>query len=218
MFGILARSALVALSLALGACQTPPKTPAALPMAATPVMPSAPTGSIYQSNFDVRFFEDRKARRIGDVLTVQLLEQTAASNTAGSSINKESKVDLPAPTVFDNLLDGLRTDIKFGRDFGGSGEHEQSNRLSGELTVVVVDVRPNGNLVVSGRKRITLNQGDEYVSLIGEVRPDDVAPDNTIPSSRVAHAEISYSGSGAVADASVVGWLGRFFTSPYFPF
>ncbi len=208
---------MLAAVLGLAACQSAPKAPD-LPVGVAPQMPTTPTGSIYQANFDIRYFEDRKARRIGDVLTVQLAEQTAASNSAGSSVSKESQVDLPAPTIFNNLLDDLQTDIQFGREFGGSGEHEQSNRLSGELTVVVVDVRPNGNLVVSGRKRITLNQGDEYVSLVGEVRPDDVSPDNTIPSSRVAHAEISYSGTGAVADASVVGWLGRFFNSPYFPF
>jgi flagellar L-ring protein FlgH len=94
----------------------------------------------------------------------------------------------------------------------------QSNSLAGSLTVTVVDVQANGNLVVQGDKALHLNQGDEYVHVAGVVRPADIATDNTVTSDKIADAHISYSGKGVVDSTNRVGWLARFFNSPFAPF
>ncbi|MEJ2592686.1 MAG: flagellar basal body L-ring protein FlgH, partial [Candidatus Thiodiazotropha sp.] len=94
----------------------------------------------------------------------------------------------------------------------------QSNKLSGNITVTVVEVLPNRNLYVRGEKRIGINQGYEYVRLAGIVRPQDITPENTVESTRIADPTISYVGEGALADANSMGWLARFFNSVLFPF
>jgi flagellar L-ring protein precursor FlgH len=174
-------------------------------------------GAIYAAGTDLRLFEDTTARRVGDILTIRLVEATQASKSASLDVLKDSDTQIPLPTVAGETVTWLETDIEVGRDYVGAGEADQSNRLRGEVTVVVVGVKPNGNLLLSGDKRLTLNRGEEIVRLSGEVRPNDVAPDNTVLSNRVANAKITYAGSGAVADASSVGWLGRLLLSPYFP-
>ena len=90
--------------------------------------------------------------------------------------------------------------------------------MNGSITVTVADVLPNGNLVIRGEKRLNLNQGNEYIKISGMVRAVDVASDNSVLSTKIADATIVYSGDGANADSSKVGWLGRFFMSAAFPF
>jgi len=104
------------------------------------------------------------------------------------------------------------------REFQGNGSADQRNALKGVLTAQVISVQPNGNMVIQGRKKLTLNQGDEYVVITGIIRRDDVRADNTISSTRVADAQIAYTGTGALADANSMGWLTRFFHSVIFPF
>ena len=189
------------------------------------IRPSAHTsdGSIYPLGRDIRLYEDRTARRIGDLLTIRLIERTQASKSASTSVGKESEISLGNPTLFGRPVDfgngyNLGAGISGGRDFEGAGSSDQSNSLRGELAAVVVDVHPNGNLVVQGEKMLTLNQGNEFVKITGMVRPDDIAPDNSVLSSQVADARITYAGTGALADANAVGWLGRVFLSPLWPF
>ena len=101
------------------------------------------------------------------------------------------------------------TKLTAKRDFKGEGAANQSNSLSGNISVTVVEVLPNGNLNVRGEKRVTLNQGDEYIRLSGIVRPVDIDSANTITSDKVADVTIMYIGEGAMADASKMGWLSR---------
>jgi flagellar L-ring protein precursor FlgH len=185
--------------------------------------PSASTpGAIYQAGQDMRLFEDRTARRVGDILTIRLVERTNASKKASTSVDKESEVALANPTLFGKPLalgsHNLETSVSGTRDFKGSGESDQSNSLSGEISAVVTQVYPNGNLVIRGEKMLTLNQGEEFVQISGVVRPEDVGSDNSVLSTQVADAQITYAGKGALADANAVGWLGRFFLSPLWPF
>jgi flagellar L-ring protein precursor FlgH len=112
----------------------------------------------------------------------------------------------------------LKTELAAKRDFKGEGQANQSNSLVGDISVTVVEVLPNGNLRVRGEKRVTLNQGDEYIRLSGIVRTVDIDPSNTISSDKVADATIMYTGSGAMADASKMGWLARIIYSPWWPF
>ena len=99
--------------------------------------------------------------------------------------------------------------------FSGEGWSTQSNRLDGSVTVTVVEQLPNGNLFVQGEKWLTLNQGKEFVRVSGIVRPVDILADNSVSSEKVANARIEYAGKGALADANRMGWLARFFNSPW---
>jgi len=176
-------------------------------------------GSIYSRATARPLFEDIKARNVGDLLTIVLTESTNASKSATTTTNKESALDMPLPTLFGRQGNKVfNNEIEAGRDFSGSGDSEQSNSLSGTITVSVVDVYPNGNLLVRGQKNVWLNQGEEYVQVSGIVRPEDISADNTVPSTRVANARIAYAGTGALADANAQGWLSRFFNSPVWPF
>ncbi len=180
--------------------------------------PAATSGAIYQANADVRLFEDTKASRVGDVLTVRLEEQTSASKSANTSTSKSTSANLGQPMIF-----GLQPSHSgvplFGgslsgeSSFDGSGQSKQSNSLEGEITVTVVDRLPNGNLLISGEKWLTLNQGREFIRLSGVIRPYDIEPDNSVTSGRIANAEISYSSRGVMQAANRMGLFARFFQS-----
>jgi len=177
-------------------------------------------GAIFQSGQQMELFADLKARRIGDVLTIVLNETTAASKTAVTKTTKTTSVDNTGPTLFGKTFTtkGIpigNTSMNGADAFDGEGASSQSNSLAGSLTVTVVDVKANGNLVVQGDKTLHLNQGDEFV---GTLRPADIATNNTVTSDKLADANIRYSGKGVVDSSNRVGWLARFFNSPFAPF
>ena len=180
-------------------------------------------GSIYQQGRAVRLFEDSKAFRIGDVLTVTLSESTNASKSAATNTVKDDDIDIGAgtllgvtPTYKGNEI--LNNQLGSERAFSGSGDSSQSNSLNGQITVMVVDILPNNNMLVRGEKIIGLNQGSEYLRISGIVRPQDVSANNEVESTKLANARIYYGGGGAIAEANSKGWLSRFFDSPVFPF
>ncbi len=179
-------------------------------------------GSLFAGS-NINLFEDRTALGIGDILTITLSENTAASISASTSTQKDDSMNLGAPTLFGRgvTLEGtniLENSSDAERSFTGSGDSTQSNSLTGSITVTVAHVYHNGNLAVRGEKIIGINQGAEYVRISGVVRQQDVRPDNTVLSSKVANAQIYYGGGGALADANRKGWLARFFNSEYWPF
>jgi len=194
----------------------------------TPLPAAANNGSIYQAGFEQNLYSDRKAFRVGDIITITLNERTQASKNANSQIAKNSKAELGLTSLFGA---GVNTNNPFGdgdlslsagysgdRATKGDSKAAQGNTLTGSITVTVADVLPNGIIAVRGEKWMTLNTGDELVRIAGMVRADDIATDNTVPSTRVADARITYSGTGSFADASQPGWLDRFFISPLWPF
>ncbi len=198
--------------------------PAMAPIAPV-VAPAQPAtaGAIYAAGPGLNLYGDRRARDVGDLLTINLIENTTASTTASTKISKESEVSIGTPTLFGAPVtlggkDILSASAGGDSDFNGSGNSAQSNRLIGSVTVTVVQRLPNGNLVVQGQKNLRLNQGDELVQVQGIVRHADISVDNTVASSRVADARIVYGGRGAVAQSNAMGWLGRFFTSALAPF
>lgn len=195
----------------------------AVTMPPQPVPPEHNAGAIYQPASSQALFEDFKARRVGDVLTVVLSERTDASKSANTSTSKDASVDIANPTIagrpvtrngvpiLDNRLSGSRS-------FDGSGDSSQSNRLDGSIAVTVSEVLPNGNLVVQGERWLAINQGKEYIRLRGIVRPVDIRANNTVLSTQVADAQLAYGGRGAVADSNRQGWASRFFNSGWWPF
>lgn len=200
-----------------------PNDPYYAPVLHPQPLPAAPTsGSLYSEHTAVGLYEDRKARRVGDILTIQLRESTTSSKSATTEVTKESDISIPAAGTLGTLLgehySELATNLAAEREFSGGADADQRNRLQGDITVTVVDVYPNGTMAVRGEKWMTLNRGDEYIRISGLVRPQDVGPDNTIISTKIANARISYSGTGTLADSQQMGWLGRFFNSPIWPF
>jgi flagellar L-ring protein precursor FlgH len=212
--------ALVSACGMLPAKQHKPEPPATLVL--PPPTPRT-DGAIYQSGQQMELFADLKARRVGDVLTITLNETTAASKTAVTKTTKTTSVANTGPTVFGKTITTkgvpIGTVSMNGADaFDGEGASSQSNSLAGSLTVTVIDVKANGNLVVQGDKTLKLNQGDEFVHISGTIRPADIATNNTVTSDKLADARISYSGKGVVDSSNRMGWLARFFNSPFAPF
>jgi flagellar L-ring protein precursor FlgH len=186
-------------------------------------VPPASNGAIYQVGRDVALFENPIARHVGDVVTIVLSEATNAQKSATTTTSKSTNDTLPGMSLFGSpvTIHGasvLSANINDASKFNGAGNSAQSNSLTGFVTATVAKVLPNGNLYLKGEKKIWINQGQENVVLSGVIRPIDLAPDNSIPSSRVANARISYGGKGAIADANAQGWLSRFFNSPWTPF
>jgi len=218
--------ALIGLSLGLPACGLlPARHPKPEPVIARQLPPPAPRtdGAIYQAGQQMELFADLKARRVGDVLTIRLTESTAASKSATTKTAKTTSVANTGPTLFGKTYTAggvpIGTVALNGADaFDGEGSSTQGNSLAGSLTVTVIDVQSNGNLVVQGDKTLRLNQGDETVHVSGVVRRADILTDNTVTSDKVADAHISYSGRGVVASASHMGWLARFFNSAFAPY
>jgi flagellar L-ring protein FlgH len=214
----------VATLASLSGCHTlakPPKDDDGLSWAAEPSPPPS-NGSIYQAGREVALFENPIAHRVGDIVTVVLNEQTAAQKSATTTTSKATTDQLGAtiigktPTIRGNAV--LNNSINDSAKFDGQGQSAQSNSLTGFISATVVKVLPNGNLFIKGEKWIGINQGQEYVRVTGVIRPIDLAPDNSIPSQRVASAKISYGGKGALSDSNSQGWLSRFFNSPWSPF
>lgn len=204
------------LALALSACADEgfgraPGVAAALPLP-PPIAPPT-TGSLYNPASYTSLAGDRRARRVGDLVTIMLVERTQARKSATADAARDSKtaITLPDAPPFSSVPPGLMAGGT-KQSFKGAGTAAQDNQLSGELTVTVTQVLPGGVLIIAGEKRLTLNRGEEQVQLTGRIRSEDLGPDNSVPSTRVADARIRYSGTGQIADQSRQGWLARFFT------
>jgi len=181
------------------------------------------SGAIYQDGMAVNLFEDTTARRVGDIITVKLVESASALTSSDTKAEKKQKVDMPAPTVAGGPVteDGknvLENNIEAKRDFRGSGESNQAHNFQAVIAVSVVQVLPNRYLVVRGEKLITLNQSEEYIRFSGIVRPHDIALDNTVESQKVANVHISYVGTGVLSKTNSMGTLARFFQNPVYPY
>ncbi len=177
----------------------------------------AANGSIYQAGHDRPLFENAIARRTGDTITINLVENTAAEKSSSTTTAKKSSVGVTAPVIGGSPITALSATLGSSNSFDGAGDSAQSNKLQGNVTVTVVRRLSNGNLVVRGQKWININQGREYVRIQGIVRPIDIQPDNSIASYKVADASISYGAQGALADANQPGLLARFFNSKWNP-
>ena len=178
-------------------------------------------GAIYRAGTEVRLFEDLKAGRVGDILTVRLVEQTNASKNSQTQTSKSGSASMTNPEVLGRSVTKGGVPLLGGSlggdtSFDGSGASSQSNSLSGDITVTVIKRLPNGNLVIQGEKWLTINQGREFIRVTGIIRSNDIETDNTVLSTRIANAQIDYSAKGALADANRMGLLSRFFNSILF--
>ncbi|RST31543.1 flagellar basal body L-ring protein FlgH [Sphingomonas ginkgonis] len=187
------------------------------PTYAAPLPPQAATGAIFQGSFTPLTSGNRAGNR-GDLLTIDLVERTSAQKATSAKTGRDGSIGL-SPPVTGPLSFFTSTDINAGgsQSFKGEGSAAQSNQLSGQLSVTIAEVYPNGTMLVRGEKLLTLNRGDERVQFSGIVRAADISADNRVVSTRVADARILYTGKGEIARASRQGWLQRFFSviSPF---
>ena len=179
------------------------------PMAAAPAKPA--TGAIYVGRQSDSWFGKSKSFQVGDVITVLLNESSQASRTQNGSITRESKNDMVPKglSTWGAGVGGWMKGIKMdGSSMSnkGTGAADQQATLTGSVAVSVVEVMPNGNLVLRGEKQLALTEGSEIIQVAGIIRPDDVAPNNTVQSRRLANAQIAYRGSGDLANATKAGW------------
>lgn len=179
--------------------------------------PPTTSGGLFRSGYAGSLIGDKRAVRVGDILTVLLDESTQSSKSAGTSFGKTSSATIGIPTVLGRTYDRLESSAEAERDFNGTARSSQQNTLSGAIAVTVHQVLPNGTLLIKGEKALRLNQGDEYIRLVGLVRMDDIDRRNQVSSQNVANARISYAGRGVLNDSNSAGWLTRFFAHPLFP-
>lgn len=205
--------------LLLQACATVDAPPAALTPSPefAPVYPLASdrarpvTGGIYSNRPSDSWFGRGRNYQVGDLITVLLNESTQAARTQNTDVSRESKNTATPPGLntqvgkLNPILNGINLN-ESKVDSKGSGTADQKASLSGSVTVTVIEILANGNLVVRGEKKLGLAEGTEVIQVSGVIRPQDVGPNGTVQSLRLANAQIAYRGTGDLANANKVGW------------
>ena len=210
----------LAASLLLGGCAQMPREPLVQqPMTAradTQLRPTVPAnGSIYRTGFGAQaLFEDRRPRFVGDILTILVSENINASKNSAADASRSGSAATTLgviPKIFGGLLGGLDAEASGKNVMSAKGGANSRNTFNGVITVTVVEVLSNGNLLVSGEKQMLINQGTEFIRFSGVVNPRTVSANNTVPSTQVADARIEYSAKGYIDEAQTMGWLQRLF-------
>ncbi len=212
-----------ALMAGLGACGTVPPTNVQQPMSARPAPPApaqASPGAIYAANNSTSLFEMRRARNVGDILTIYINEKTDATKKANSASQRTQTNDFSVSALSGlpgKSFLGSNLSASSAHKFDGKGESNANDTFAGTITVTVIEVLANGNLLVSGEKQIGLNHDNQYVRFSGVVDPSHIGFGNSISSAEVADARIEYRGTGTVDSAQIMGWLAKFFMT-FLPF
>lgn len=219
---------LASLLLLAGCSVSTPPTSIHQPMTAKPATKEAVVtadGGIFHAGVNERpLFEDKHARNVGDILTINLVEQTSGTRAASGGAANSSSSNASTPSITKNAVSVLNPFAVSGSSTNKSastGSNAESQSLTGTITVTVIEVLANGNLLVSGEKQVGLNQSDEFIRFSGVVNPTSISNLNVVQSTQVADAHIEYKNAGemneVVNDAKSLGFLGRFFKSvlPY---
>jgi flagellar L-ring protein precursor FlgH len=222
---------LVVMAVLAAGCNTDPSTNVHQPMTVRPEAPAQKVqrdGSIYQASASRPLFEDRRARFVGDTLTVNIVEKTSASKSTSESFERTGEVDVsvPTPTILGQTAKplpfaipgfsrGANLDTSVTADSSSSFENKDSgsnsNAFSGSITVTVIEVLANGNLLVSGEKQVAINEKTEFVRLSGVVNPINITAANAVSSTQLADARIESKGKQSMDTAQIVSLLSRFF-------
>lgn len=213
--GTLAAAAGMFLSDPASAARPKPGFEPALPQAIPPQVAAPTAGSIFNANAGYAgLVEGRRARSIGDPLTVVLVENLTSAKTAGAKTQKSGQFSVTPPTAGPlSFLNPNALKASGGSSFNGQGNASQTSTLAGEVGVTIAEVRANGTALVRGEKRMMLSQGQEWVQFSGIVRLGDIDPENRILSTQIADARVEYTGNGSVGRASREGWLSKFFNA-----
>ena len=205
--------------------------PTAWTLAALALLPPrAEADSLWQRGKanPVSLVSDNRARRVGDIVTIVIDEKQKVKNDENSKTEKNSDATgtlvfqpaqkltsevnkLPGVDGFDNPLDALLPiELKSDRNFEGKANYDKEGSFTTRITAIVLDVQPNGNLVVEGKRRVVIDDEEKWMTVTGLVRNFDVTPDNTVASALVANAQVKYNSAGPLAQNTKRGWLDRF--------
>jgi len=206
---------LSAMALALAGCSAVPTSIVQRPTSSRPLMvegPAAFDGAIYQASTYRPLFEDRRARHIGDTLTINIVEKTSAGKAGASSGNKSGSVSAGVPGVLQGKF-GATLSASTGNKFSDGDNQTASNTFTGTLGVTVSEVLPNGNLIVSGEKQVAMNRGVEFIRFSGMINPDNIQTGNIVASTAVADARVEYRTNSQIDKAEMSSMASRFFLS-----
>jgi flagellar L-ring protein precursor FlgH len=219
--GILAAAGVLACLLATGCASLSPAPPVDILPTTPPQLtiapraaPQAATGSLFNNASYRPSFEDRRARLVGDLVTIQIVETVTAKQESSSTIDHTSKLSggvTALPFTSQAVTDKLGIGASSGNAFSGKGGTESANTFSGSITATVIDVLPNGHLVVTGEKQIGVNQNVDVLRFSGTIDPRVMQPGSIINSTQVANVRIESRGRGSQGEVQAQGWLGRFF-------
>lgn len=225
---------LLAVAMLLSGCAAPSALPSKAPAdqsnanaRQTPDRPAIPTMSHHQTSGSLwtdngaltTMFINAKARNVGDIVTIKIVETSSASNKATTDTDRSSSLGIGLTSFF-NLEDQISASDKFfnpfapvqseySSDFAGSGATARSGELSAYITARIIQILPNGNLIIEGNREVRINHENQVITLTGVVRPRDISAQNIIQSTYIADAKISYSGSGIINEQQRPGWLTR---------
>jgi flagellar L-ring protein precursor FlgH len=201
--------------LALAGCSATPTSIVQRPTSARPMLADAGTpsdGAIFNAGTYRPMFEDRRARHIGDVLTLSIVEKTAAVKAGASSGNKSGSASFGVPGPLQGRLGG-NVSLSTANKFADGDNQSASNTFTGTMGVTVTEVLPNGNLIVVGEKQIAMNKGTEFIRFSGMVNPDSIQAGNVVTSTAVADARVEYRTNSQIDRAEVTSMMSRFFQS-----
>lgn len=220
--GALAAGAVLALCVGCAPLSPPPPVDL-LPTAPPALVQAAPraagpaTGSLFQAASYRPAFEDRRARMVGDSVTVQIVERVTASQKSSSTIDRASgiKAGITALPFMNNPVLAAKTQVGAGTEnnFSGKGGTESANTFTGSITATVVEVLPNGHLVVAGEKQIGVNDNVDVLRFSGTVDPRALQPGSIVNSTQLANVRVQSRGRGAQSEVQAMGWLGRAFNA-----
>lgn len=200
----------------ISGCSVTPTTVVNMPTTARAVAvkpPAADTGAIYNTGDYRAMFEDRKPRRVGDIITINIVENTSATKSVGSSASKDGAINTTVTSLFGTPLPSAAVDLSGSSSFSDTADANASNVFRGSITTTVLEILPNGYFLVSGEKQVSLDKATEFVRFSGVVNPDNVAIGNTVSSTLVADARVEYRTASKIDAAELANIAGRFFFS-----
>lgn len=210
---------LLMIVFALGGCMHKPspawKTSSTQlkPISPLPQAPApASEGSLYSPLMSVNWYTDLKARNVGDIVTINIVESAKASKNASTKTSRNSEFGTSWSGVLSKLSGNWFGDehkATFGNEFEGKGETTRSSQLNAYITAQVIQVLPNGNLVIQGSREVRVNNENQYINIQGIVRPEDISANNIVLSTFIAEARIELTGQGVIADKQRAGWFTR---------
>ncbi|WP_338765852.1 flagellar basal body L-ring protein FlgH [Massilia sp. METH4] len=203
-------------ALLLAGCASEPTSIVAGPTTARPIPPvpvaTPANGAIYQAHTFRPVFEDRRGRLVGDIINVVITERTTANKNGTSSATRTGAVNVGIPGPLQGRF-GPRIGTETDNNYADSAAQTASNAFTGTLGVTVVEVLPNGNLVVAGEKQVAMDKGTEFIRISGVVNPDTIGAGNSVPSTAIADARVEYRTNTHLDRAELTSMASRFFLS-----
>ncbi|MGA1869010.1 MAG: flagellar basal body L-ring protein FlgH [bacterium] len=174
-------------------------------------LPQPKKGSLWSNSPDGQLFSDRIAKRVGDIITVNIIETAQASGNVKNKTKRSSSYTAGITSLFGAKKMDEKTSLgaEMDKDFDGGGSISRSGKITATITATVTDVLPNNNLVIKGQRMVTINKERQLITLSGVIRPEDISSNNSIRSTYIADADISYNGKGSLSSKQEPGWFGR---------